>query len=213
MVDEGILKYMKSIVLYTALALLSFNLIAKSDACGNNAKARQLVKLIMEDPDQLRLNISCNVLLVKAATEKAKLMAERGLVQHNLGGSPNGRLRDVGYKLPPYYGSAFSNQVEAIAGGYSTAEEVWRGFKNSSVHADHLLGKLDFYQEQDEIGIAFLYDWNTPHVEYWVVYLSKGYEPNQLGKFKEDEVPNKGNLILQKVDSDVIPVELAANQK
>lgn len=198
---------------YLVTALLSFNALAKPDMCGNNAQARELVQLIMEDAEQQRVKISCNVLLTQAATDKAKLMAERGLVKHNLGGSPNGRLRGVGYKLPPYYGAAFSNQVEAIAGGYQTAKEVWRGFKNSKDHADHLLGRFDFYKEQDEIGVAFHFDWHAPHVEYWVVYLSKGYEPNQLGKFKEDEVPNKGNLILQKMDSELIPVELSANKK
>lgn len=203
----------KLIPVYLLAALFPFYLFAKADMCGNNVEARQLVKLIMEDAEQRRVKISCNVLLMQAAADKAKLMAERGMVKHNLGGSPNGRLRGIGYKLPPYYGAAFSNQVESIAGGYQTAKEVWRGFKNSEAHADHLLGRLDFYLEQNEIGVGFYYDWHSPHVEYWVVYLAKGYEPNQLGKFKEDEVPNKGNLILQKMDSDVIPVELSANKK
>lgn len=52
-------------------------------------------------------------------------MADFGLVMHNLGGSPNARLREAGYKLPKHYGGDFnSSQVEAIAGGYSNAIEV-----------------------------------------------------------------------------------------
>lgn len=180
------------------LFLFSSKLLATADACGNNLEARKLVQLIMNDAAQQRVKLSCNVLLAQAAKEKAELMAERGMVMHNLGGSPNSRLRELGYQLPPYYGVAFSNQVEAIAGGYETAEEVWRGFKKSDVHADHLLAQLEFYQEQDEIGVAYFKKWHSPHIHYWVVYVSKGFEPGQLGRFKEDEVPNKGNLILQK---------------
>lgn len=180
------------------VALFSAGLLATTDACGNNLEARKLVQLIMKDQAQQRVKLTCNVLLTQAAKEKAELMAERGMVMHNLGGSPNSRLRELGYELPPYYGVAFSNQVEAIAGGYKTAEEVWRGFKKSEVHADHLLARLEFYQEQDEIGVAYFKKWHSPHIYYWVVYVSKGFEPGQLGRFKDDEVPNKGNLILQK---------------
>ena len=180
------------------LSLFSTQLLATADACGNNLEARKLVQLIMNDAAQQRVKLSCNVLLAQAAKAKAELMAERGMVMHNLGGSPNSRLRELGYELPPYYGVAFSNQVEAIAGGYESAEEVWHGFKKSDVHADHLLARLEFYQEQDEIGVAYFKKWHSPHIHYWVVYVSKGFEPGQLGRFKEDEVPNKGNLILQK---------------
>lgn len=190
----------------------SFPSDAAIDACGNNQKARQLVELIMKDADQKRVKLSCNILLTQAAKDKAELMAETGMVMHNLGGSPNSRLREKGYKLPPYYGSAFSNQVEAIAGGYETVKEVWKGFKNSPTHAEHLLGNLPFYQEQDEIGVAYINKWHSPHVDYWVVYLSKGFVPNQSGKFKKGEVPNKGNLILHK-NAIVTDIEAAALDK
>lgn len=194
-------KFKHSIFLFNVVFLfISTSSHAVSDACGNSPEARKLVQLIMQDAKQKRKTLRCNPILVKAADSKAKLMSERGMVRHNLGGSPNGHLRDNGYKLPPYYGSAFSNQVEAIAGGYESAEEVWKGFKNSKPHRQHLLGELDFYLEQDEIGVAFYYEWHSPHVEYWVVYLTKGYEPNQKGRFDSTQVPNKSNLILKKQD-------------
>ena len=107
------------------------------------------------------------------AETKAKDMAERGLVSHFLGGSPNTRIRDAGLALPDYYGDAMSNQVEALAGGYTTAEDVWYALKGSTSHRQHLLAELPFYQEQDQIGIAFYKDYSTPHVEYWAIYLTK----------------------------------------
>jgi uncharacterized protein YkwD len=125
-------------------------------------------------------------------------MAEFGLVMHNLGGSPNSRLREVGYKLPKHYGTRFnSNQVEAIAGGHSSAAAVWDAFKRSESHRTHLLGEHEFYVEQDEIGVAFIKKWESPHVEYWVVYLTKGYQKNQYYSGNSDDIPNKSLFILE----------------
>lgn len=160
------------------------------ELCGNSDEAMELAIAIMEDPAQQRPEIRCNGLLTAIAVDKAKRMADEGIVFHNLGGSPNSRLREAGFQLPEYYGDAMSNQVEAIAGGYPSVGRVWRAFKNSETHAKHLLGQIPFYQEQDEMGIAFIKDLSAPHVEYWVVYLTKGRVDNQRRYF--DEVPNKG---------------------
>jgi len=187
-------------VKFLIILLLSFSSYSFADGdfenCGNNKQARLLAELIIKDKEQQRTVIRCNKLLTDVAQQKAELMVERGLVMHNLGGSPNERLRDANYKLPDYYGGALGNQVEAIAGGYSDAEEVWDGFKDSFGHRQHLLGEHDFYREQDEIGVAFVKKWQSPHVEYWAVYLTKGFKNNQSNPFANKEVPNKGTLIL-----------------
>lgn len=185
--------------LYIILLLFIFPALADElDTCGNNEQARLLVKLINEDKDQNRTNIRCNSMLTEAAVAKAERMSEFGLVLHNLGGSPNSRLRDIGYKLPEHYGHEFnSNQVEAIAGGYSSAEEVWDAFKRSDSHRTHLLGVHEFYLEQDEIGVAFVKKWESPHVEYWVVYLTKGYQKNQSYSGNSNDIPNKSLFILK----------------
>ncbi|MFT5295659.1 MAG: hypothetical protein ACI9YH_001674 [Colwellia sp.] len=185
--------------LYIILLLFIFPVLADElDTCGNNEQARLLVKLINEDKDQNRKNIRCNSILTEAAVAKAERMSEFGLVLHNLGGSPNSRLRDIGYKLPEHYGHEFnSNQVEAIAGGYSSAEEVWDAFKRSDSHRTHLLGVHEFYLEQDEIGVAFVKKWESPHVEYWVVYLTKGYQKNQSYSGNSNDIPNKSLFILK----------------
>lgn len=183
------------------LALLFFNLdvfAENSFDCGNNQKAIELVKLIQNDKKQKRPTIRCNKLLTKAAQAKAKNMASAGLVVHNLGGSPNSHLESAGYKLPEHYGREFnSNQVEAIAGGYASAESLWQSFKDSKGHRSHLLGEHEFYLEQDEIGVAFIKNSSAPHVEYWVVYLAKGFKKNQTYKGNKDKIPNKALSILE----------------
>lgn len=186
---------MRHVVVATTLLLSSLAQATPTEPkpyqdCGLNEQAKQLARLIITDPQQQRAAIRCNTLLSKVAADKAREMASNGLVVHNLGGSPNQRLRDAGYALPVYYSNVMSNQVEAIAGGYSSAEDVWYAFKHSHSHRQHLLGEHPFYQEQDELGVAFLKDKSTPHVEYWVVYLTKGN--NQAPAQKFDEIPNKG---------------------
>ncbi|GAA6206595.1 CAP domain-containing protein [Thalassotalea sp. SU-HH00458] len=185
---------------FICITLSMFSVLAYANdnfaACGNNEQARLLAEMIIKDAEQQRSVIRCNKLLTKVATDKAQLMVKSGLVMHNLGGSPNERLREVNYQLPSYYGGAMSNQVEAIAGGYSDAEDVWDGFKNSFGHRQHLLGEIDFYREQDELGIAFVRKWESPHVEYWAVYLTKGFKKNQSNPFAGKKLPNKGTLIL-----------------
>ena len=183
-----------------ALALTTLSLPALSNDlsdCGNNNRAIALAVLIKADRNQKRDNIRCNKLLADAALAKARKMSEFGLVVHNLGGSPNSHLRNANYKLPSYYGTNFdSNQVEAIAGGYTNENLVWKALKNSKQHRTHLLGEHPFYLEQDEIGIAFISDWSSPHVEYWVIYLAKGAQPNQLLIKNFTDIPNKQTFVL-----------------
>ena len=161
-------------ILLTSLTyVFSSPCLADQTTCGNTEQARELSLLIANDKNQQRSVLKCNPTLVMLAETKAKDMAERGLVSHFLGGSPNTRIRNAGLTLPEYYGDAMSNQVEALAGGYITADDVWYALKTSTSHRQHLLAELPFYQEQDQIGIAFYKDYSTPHVEYWAIYLTK----------------------------------------
>lgn len=185
-----------------ALIILAPHIFANElKDCGNNEQAIALVKLIQNDQRQKRSEIRCNKILSDVALAKAMKMADFGLVMHNLGGSPNSNLSKANYKLPDYYGTDFnSNQVEAIAGGYSEALEVWNAFKRSDAHRTHLLGDHEFYLEQDEIGVAFFADNESRHIEYWVVYLTKGFKEDQVKENNFKEIPNKGIFILQKDD-------------
>jgi len=158
--------------------------------CGNTQQAKRLSNLIVNDKDQIRTSARCNPTLVALAEAKVKDMAERGLVSHFLGGSPNSHIRQAGLTLPHYYGKAMSNQVEALAGGYRTAKQVWHALKTSHSHKQHLLGELPFYAEQDEMGVAFIKDIKTPHVEYWAIYFTKLDSAKHQVTY--DKIPDKG---------------------
>jgi len=188
-------------------SLISTSTFSNETTCGNTEQAKALSLLIANDSRQQRKVLLCNPTLVALAEDKAKDMADRGLVSHFLGGSPNTRIRNAGLTLPEYYGDAMSNQVEALAGGYITADDVWYALKTSTSHRQHLLGELPFYEEQDQIGIGFYKDYSTPHVEYWAIYLTKladevdnrddphGSEPSTVlikRKKKFENVPDKG---------------------
>lgn len=155
-----------------------------SAECGLDPRAQQLARLIIEDPLQQRLQLSCHSILAQAAADKAKQMAEHGRVDHFVGGmGANQRLRALGYPLPPYYSSITGNSVEAVAGGYTSAAEVWEAFKSSSRHRSHLLGETAFFAEQNHLGVGFYYKWHSPHLEYWVVYIARearADDPKQL---------------------------------
>ncbi len=171
--------YKKLILFYFICGMFGDAFATDVEGCGLNDEARDLAELIVSDSQQKRTELRCNSILAKAAYEKAQVMAEHGIVMHNLEGSHNTRLFNAGYQLPQYYGAAFSNQVEAIAGGYSTASSVWEGFKESKSHRAHLLGEIPFFLEQDEMGVGFYRKKNNPHQEYWVVYPTKGLEKDQ----------------------------------
>ncbi|MBV2129617.1 CAP domain-containing protein [Rheinheimera sp. SM2107] len=156
---------------YNTQNIANHNTIAD---CGLNESAQQLALLIIQDPQQQRTTLSCHPLLAQAAADKAKVMAQKGMVNHYVGGlGANQRLRMLGYNLPPFYSGAIGNQVEAVAGGYSTAAEVWEAFKASTAHRSHLLGELPFYRQQLHIGVGFHYKWSSPHIEYWTVYIAR----------------------------------------
>jgi hypothetical protein len=143
-------------------------------SCGGNEFSRKLAELIAADPGQRRPILRCSALLSELASARAREMAESGRVRHVMNDlAPNTRLRRAGYELPRAYPRGRSNQVEAIAGGFGGPEEMWEAFKRSEQHRTHLLGEHPFFAEQDEIGVGFHTLKQSPHVEYWVVFVAR----------------------------------------
>lgn len=180
-------KYIFPVVLYMFFAHSCSIAYENDHLCGDNDKAQKLVKLIINDKTQQRLSLQCDQRLVTAATQKVKEMADTQFVFH---GRANGRLRDQGVELPRYYGVGQANQVEALAGGQHSAENVWQEFKLSQSHAEHLLGLSDFYREQYLIGAAYLYAPETSHMHYWAVYVTKEDNASEKHLFF-GPIPNK----------------------
>jgi uncharacterized protein YkwD len=147
------------------------------ESCGLDPVAQRLAQMIRTHPLQARVRMRCSALLAQVAAQRAAEMARRGQVSHHYGViSPNKRLRKAGYRLPSSYPRMFDNQVEALAGGYATAEHALQAFLDSPAHRTHLLAEHPFYAEQDEIGVGFARNPDSNHVYYWVVYVARRAE-------------------------------------
>ncbi len=160
-------------LLTTIGCLLSSNMVwADKTICGNNQQANQLVQLIMTHKNQQRNELTCNAKLSAIAAIKAQHITKDQNIWHHAGRmSPNQLLRHHGYKLPKTY-SLLGNQVEALAGGTDDHNEVFADFLTSEPHKNLLLGIDDFFQLQDQIGAAYIYNADTEHESYWVVIIA-----------------------------------------
>lgn len=146
--------------------------VAVNSHCGNNDQAHKLAQLIQADNNQQRKELVCNPKLNEIALIKAKLMLQEQDLWHNVGNmSPNQLLRQHGFKLPRTY-PFFGNQVEAIAGGKDNPEILFKDFINSTPHRQLLLGENAFFQNQSQMGVAYIKDLSTEHQHYWVVIIA-----------------------------------------
>ena len=141
-------------------------------SCGNSPEARELIRLIKNHPGQQRQSLKCHPLLNDIAQLKAHLIIDSEDVWHHAGRmSPNQLLRHHGFKLPRTY-PLFGNQVEALAGGMASVDEVLTDFINSEPHRMLLLGEDPFFAAQDQMGVAYVHQADAPHEHYWVVIIA-----------------------------------------
>ncbi|MCB1583297.1 MAG: hypothetical protein R3E90_15840 [Marinicella sp.] len=140
--------------------------------CGNNEQAEALIQQIRLHKHQQRTTLECNIKLNEIALIKANLILQSKDIWHDAGHmTPNQLLRHHGFKLPRTY-PYFGNQVEALAGGEETVEEVFTDFLESEPHKKLLLGEDEFFKSQDQIGAAFIKDLSSEHEYYWVVIIA-----------------------------------------
>ena len=86
------------------------------------------------------------------------------------GFGPNHRVEEAGYTLPTYYSQAADgNNIQALSGGWSTADDAWGALITSSGTRRQLLGEIDFYAKQIEYGIGHVYDPDSEYKHYWVI--------------------------------------------
>ena len=147
-----------------------------ASGCQLTAEEQQVLNLLKEHPEQARRTITCHPLLETVASARAQDMAERDYFDHvNPDGyGPNYLVNAAGYPLPGYYPlQENSNSIESIAGGYSSADEMWEGLLNSPAHRMHVLGQHQFYAEQVEVGIGHVYVSDSDFGHYWVIISAK----------------------------------------
>lgn len=160
--------------------LTAYSQAPEHEHCGNNEQAQQLVALIKQHQQQQRQQLHCHPLLNEIARIKAGLLIENQDIWHNAGHlTPNQLLRHHGFKLPSNY-PVFGNQVEALAGGKTSASDTFHGFLHSEPHRKLLLGETDFFAQQDQIGVAYIKDLSTDHQHHWVVIIADEKAPAVL---------------------------------
>ena len=154
------------------LLVVAFHIQAKepiSTLCGNNEKAKQIASLIMNHSNQKRPQLICNKKLNEIALIKVNLLKSEKDISHTAGHTtPNHLLRKNGYDLSKRY-PTLGNQVEAIAGGEKNSQVAFQDFLDSESHRILLLAEHPYFLEQNDIGVAYIYDKNTPFEHYWVV--------------------------------------------
>ena len=123
--------------------------------CHTNSMAAELLRLMIEDRMQQRVNPHCNELVTKIAQMRSDDMVERGYFSH---WTPEGRganyfLAQVGC-LPSWYPQD-GNSVESITLNYHTPQASWNALVSSKGHRPHVLGLHPFFAGQDEIGVGW----------------------------------------------------------
>src|ERR1044072_1666335 len=150
-----------------------------------NDYEEQLAKLLKQTPGQRRASLTYNEILARVARERAQDMARRGYFSHvNPDGiGANYQVTQAGYSLPKSYGKKkSSNNIESIASGNKTPEDVWAAWMGSSAHKKHLLGLTKDYAEQTEYGIGYAYVPESQWKHYWVVIIAKRGEVEKSKK-------------------------------
>jgi uncharacterized protein YkwD len=158
----------------TPVAYLPF--VAAYPTCALSAEEQALAGYMVEHPEQQRASLTCHPILARVARERAEDMARRHYFSHiNPDGfGPNYLVRQAGYVLPSYYSTEpTANNIESIAGGYSTAEAAWQCWMGSEPHREQLLGLSSFFADQVEYGVGYAYDPTSPYRHYWVVITAK----------------------------------------
>lgn len=140
--------------------------------CALNEQEQAVLAAMKAHPDQRRTTIACNPILAEVARARAKDMAERNYFGHTNpdGNGPNYLVRQAGYPLPAWYGTARdANNIESIAAGYRSPTDAWTGWMASTGHKTHLLGLHSFYAAQTEVGIGYYHLPGSQYGSYWVV--------------------------------------------
>jgi hypothetical protein len=149
--------------------------------CSLNEQEAMLADLLVNHPDQKRINPVCDPILAQVARARAHDMAQRSYFAHVNpdGNGPNFLVNEAGFALPDWYpDDRDANNIESIAGGHPTSADAWAGWLKSDGHRPHLLGTHGFYAGQTAYGVGYFHDPNSHFKHYWV-FLSAPIEETE----------------------------------
>lgn len=146
-------------------------LVVRPNTCDLNPQEQEIANLASQHPEQGRPFMNCDPILAQVARQRALDMGTRNYFSHTNpdGFGPNYLVRQAGYGLPSWYGTANdANNIESIAAGYATASVTWAGWLNSAGHRAHVLGEIQFWADQTNYGIGYAYVPGSIYKHYWV---------------------------------------------
>ena len=135
-----------------------------------------LLAAIIESPLQERPVLRRNPILMAVAQYRVNDMIRHNYFSHTDGEGygPNHHARRLGFPLPAYYRQTpDANNIESIAGGQATAEEVWLALTASYGHRAHILGLGEFFYRQTEIGIGYAFSGAYTYRHVWSVIIAE----------------------------------------
>lgn len=136
-----------------------------------NSDEMNLFKRVAADSGQQRDPMTLDPILCIVARKRAADMASRHYFSHTNpdGFGANSLIRRAGYVLPSYYDlSRSGNNVESIGMSTGSPQSVVSLWLQSSDHRPHILGELDFYQQQSSVGVGVFRSADAPHYKYFV---------------------------------------------
>lgn len=133
--------------------------------CGVVPMAAELLRLMIEDAEQMRRNPLCDNAMVAIAQNRANDMTSNRYFNHvDLSGWNANHWVKVANCLPPHYPEN-GNTTESITLNYFEPETAWRALVRSPGHVAHVLGLHPFFAEQDAIGVGYSSnEWGTVFV-------------------------------------------------
>lgn len=146
-------------------------LVVRPFTCDLNPQEQEIATFAINHPDQGRPFMNCDPTLAEVARARALDMGTRNYFSHTNpdGYGPNYLVRQAGYILPTWYGTANdANNIESIAAGYTTAAAAWTGWLNSAGHRAHVLAEDPFWAAQTSYGIGYAYIAGSTYKHYWV---------------------------------------------
>ena len=146
-----------------------------------NAVEIEIANLAINHPDQARPTMVYDPILNLVARTKALDLARRAYFAHvdPDGYGPNKAVQLAGYGLPAWWGNGLdSNNIESLAGGYTSAQAAFDGWMASAGHRRHVLAEIAFYSGQTRYGVGYAELPGSPYVRYYVFVSAP---PNEKG--------------------------------
>lgn len=114
-----------------------------------------VVEYLMSHPEQKREVLIVNETLNSVARNHALDMINREYFSHTTpeGVTANQRVIMAGYPLEY---NPLGNNVESLAGGYKTLNDALEALLESEGHRKHVLGLHPMFEEQLNIGVAWM---------------------------------------------------------